>query len=164
MKVTVALDKSGYLPPIYTSLTTEKRANQPIVSFPIELAEIPTETTSLAVTLIDYDAVPLTGFPFIHWLAANVPVMSRIPADFSRSFVGPQGQNSWVSRFYGLDDDYFTCHYAGPNPPDQPHHYTLAVFALTHNLDLKNSFFYNDLRAALHDNVLAKAEIEILAK
>jgi len=164
MKVTVTLDEKGYLPAIYTSLANTRRANQPIISFPIELTNMPKEAVALAVTLIDYDAVPLTGFPFIHWLATNVPIMSEIPADFSRNFVGPQGQNSWESRFYELDDDYFTSHYAGPNPPDQPHHYTLTTFALAHDLDLKNGFFYNDFRTALSDSVMAKAEIQILAK
>lgn len=164
MKVTVPLDENGYLPAVYTSLAKTKRANQPIVSFPIELKGIPEGAVSFAVTLIDYDAVPLTGFPFIHWLATNIPMMTEIPADFSRNFTGPQGQSSWMSRFYGLNDDYFTSHFAGPNPPDKPHRYTLTVFSLSHDLDLTNGFFFNDLRTALNDSVLAKTEIQILAK
>jgi Phospholipid-binding protein len=41
------------------------------------LQDIPAQTAALAVSLIDYDAVPRTGFPFIHWLAANIPVMTE---------------------------------------------------------------------------------------
>ncbi|WP_252904380.1 hypothetical protein [Secundilactobacillus silagei] len=40
----------------------------------------------MAISLIDYDAVPRTGFPFIHWLAANIPVSQEISADFSRRY------------------------------------------------------------------------------
>ncbi|MFD1417978.1 YbhB/YbcL family Raf kinase inhibitor-like protein [Companilactobacillus keshanensis] len=164
MKVTVILDKNGYLPAAYTSLANEGHDGQPVISFPIELKDIPKEAVSLAITLIDYDAVPLTGFPFIHWIATNIPAMTKIPADFSRNFTGPQGQNSWVSRFYGLEDDYFTNHYAGPNPPDKPHKYTLTVFALSQNLQLDNGFFYNNLHEKLTSNVLSKSEIQIFAK
>jgi len=164
MKVEVLLDKSGYLPTMYTDSANIKRNNQPIVSFPIKLKEVPEDSVSLAITLVDYDAVPLTGFPFIHWITANVPVMTEIPADFSRNFGGPQGQNSWMSRFYKLDDNYFASHYAGPNPPEKPHHYTLTVFALSHDLDLESGFFYNDLLRKLTGNVLAQAKIQVLAK
>lgn len=164
MKVKVLLDDNGYLPMIYTSLANERYDDQPITSFPIELRDIPNGTISLAVSLIDYDAVSLTGFPFIHWIATNIPVMTKIPVDFSRNFNGPQGQNSWVSRFYGLEDDYFTAHYAGPNPPDRAHRYTLTIYALSQNLKLDSGFFYNDFREKLTGNVLAKEEIEILAK
>lgn len=164
MKVTVTLDKNGYLPAVYTKLSNIKRENQPIVSFPINLSKIPKESASLAFTLIDYDAVPLTGFPFIHWIATNVPVMSEIPVDFSRNYRGPQGQNSWMSRFYELDDSYFASHYAGPNPPKEPHYYTLTVFALSHDLNLENKFFYNDLLTKLSGNVLEQTKIQILAK
>ena len=50
---------------------------RPILSFPISLAAIPKEARYLSWELIDYDTIPLIGFPFIHWLAANVPVTMR---------------------------------------------------------------------------------------
>ncbi len=162
MQIKVDLD-DGFLPLIYTSNANVKHSGQPLLLFPIEIKSIPAITTAFAISLIDYDAVPRTGFPFIHWLATNIPVMAEIPADFSRNFEGPQGQNSWMSRFYQLNDSYFADHYAGPNPPDQPHRYTLSVFALKHNLPLNNRFYYNDFREQLVGNVLTKAELQILA-
>jgi len=163
MQIKVELD-AGFLPTIYTSEANVKRADQPILSFPIEIKAIPDNTVALAISLIDYDAVPRTGFPFIHWLAANVPVMAELPADFSRNFEGPQGQNSWMSRFYELNDPYFASHYAGPNPSDQPHQYTLTVFALSKNLKLANGFYYNEFLNQLAGKIITKSEIKVLAK
>lgn len=163
MQITVAL-KDGYLPTIYTSQANVKHENQPIMSFPVEIQSIPEKTQSLAISLIDYDAVPRTGFPFIHWLATNVPPMAEIPVDFSRNYEGPQGQNSWMSRFYQMNDSYFASHYAGPNPPDQAHQYTLTVYALNQNMNLENGFYYNDFRNQLTDRVITKASLQVLAK
>ena len=72
---------------------------RPILSFPISLAAIPKEARYLSWELIDYDTIPLIGFPFIHWLAANVPVTNEIPEDFSRTALKPtiQGKNSLAS-------------------------------------------------------------------
>lgn len=163
MKVITPLNQ-GFLPDRYTSKAEITKKNQPIVSFPITIQEIPKKATSLALSLIDYDAVPRTGFPFIHWLAANIPPMTEIPADFSRHFTGPQGQNSWMSRFYALDDAYFTAHYAGPNPPDQPHHYTLTIYALSSNAPLKNQFYYNEFLDQLSDRIIDQSSLRLLAK
>jgi Phospholipid-binding protein len=69
---------SGYLPQRYTREATDRYQAQPVESFPIMLQDIPAQTAALAVSLIDYDAVPRTGFPFIHWLAANIPVMTEL--------------------------------------------------------------------------------------
>ena len=163
MQIHVQLN-NGYLPQRYTREATDRYQAQPVESFPMMLQDIPAQTAALAVSLIDYDAVPRTGFPFIHWLAANIPVMTELPADFSRQFTGPQGQTSWMSRFYQLNDPYFAQHYAGPNPPDQPHRYTLTVWALKTHLALANGFYYNDFRDQLAGNVLAQDEIQLLAQ
>lgn len=163
MQLKVELE-NGLLPKIYTSNANVMHHGQPILSFPIEINAIPENTAALALSLIDYDAVPRTGFAFIHWLAANIPVMAEIPADFSRNFEGSQGQNSWMSRFYDMNDPYFASHYAGPNPPDQPHQYTLTVFALKTKLQLTNCFYDNEFRNQLAGHVLAKATLQIKAK
>ncbi|WP_214463781.1 YbhB/YbcL family Raf kinase inhibitor-like protein [Levilactobacillus brevis] len=163
MRVIVPLNQ-GFLPDRFTSKAEITKGNQPIVSFPITIQKIPQNATALALSLIDYDAVPRTGFPFIHWLAANIPLMTEIPADFSRHFMGPQGQNSWMSRFYALDDAYFTDHYAGPNPPDQPHHYTLTIYALSSNAPLKNQFYYNEFLDQLSDRIIDQSSLRLLAK
>lgn len=162
MQIEVALAQ-GKLPTIYTNQATVRRSGQPIISFPITVLDIPTKTRFLALSLIDYDAVPRTAFPFIHWLAANIPVTNEIPEDFSRLFLGPQGQNTWTSRFYHLNEPYFKAHYAGPNPPDQLHHYTLSVYALNASLNLQNGFYYNNFLAQLDTHAIAMNQLTIPA-
>jgi len=156
MQLKVPLDH-GFLPASYTTQAKVTRKNQPIQSFPIELIAVPKQAQSLAIFLIDYDAVPLTGFPFIHWLVANIPITDKIPVDFSRSFTGPQGQTSWMSRFYHLDDSYFSNHYAGPNPPGHAHSYSLTVLALKQTVQIQNGFYYNEFRYKLRDHIIETA-------
>ena len=50
--------------------------NNPIKSFPFNVVDLPPGTQYIAWTLIDYDAVPVCGFPWIHWVVANVSVNS----------------------------------------------------------------------------------------
>ncbi|WP_373842960.1 YbhB/YbcL family Raf kinase inhibitor-like protein [Limosilactobacillus sp.] len=163
MQLTVPTSKDGFLLDKYSKYAQVKRAGQPVISFPVKVTEIPQAAAGLALSLIDYDAVPRTGFPFIHWLAANLPTES-IAEDFSSTFKGPQGINSWSSRFYDQDDQYVISHYAGPMLPDKPHRYTLTVYALRRPMNIANRFFYNDFRDELVDNVLAKASLVIKAR
>ncbi|WP_295746791.1 YbhB/YbcL family Raf kinase inhibitor-like protein [uncultured Limosilactobacillus sp.] len=163
MKLNVPVTKDGYLPDKYSKYSKIKKDGQPVISFPIEIADIPQTANYLALSLIDYDAVPRTGFPFIHWLAANLPV-KNIDEDFSSVFDGPQGMNTWASRFYDEDDEYVTSHYAGPMPPDKPHRYTLSVYALKHAMNIKDKFYYNDFRDELVNNVVDKAKLYIRAR
>lgn len=73
----------------------------PIKSFPFEVIELPEGTKYLAWSLIDYDAIPVCGFAWIHWSVANVSVSGNsisIKADLSRTkgdYV--QGKNSFTS-------------------------------------------------------------------
>ncbi len=163
MKISVPLTKDGYLPDKYSKYSTIKRAGQPVVSFPVKIADVPDGTECLALSLIDYDAVPRTGFPFIHWLATNLPVQS-IPEDFSSVFEGPQGMNTWASRFYDEDDEYVISHYAGPMPPEKPHRYTLTIYALSQAMNVKDKFFYNDFRDELAEKILTKTELMVNAR
>lgn len=163
MKINVAL-KNGFIPDEYSKFATTKISEQPVVSFPIQLEILPQDTKALAISLIDYDAVLRTGFPFIHWLADDIPVTNEIPADFSRNFEGPQGKNSWYSRFYSLNNDYVINHYAGPVPPDKPHDYTLTVYALSNLTGLANGFFYNEFLDTINNKILAQQAIKLRAK
>lgn len=162
MKISVAT-RGGFVPDKYSKYSETKEAGQPVISFPIQVENLPTSTQYLALSLIDYDAVPVAGFPFIHWLAANIPARD-IPEDFSRQFQGPQGKNSWDSRFYDVDDDYIVSHYAGPMPPEKPHRYTLTVYALSDQLKLANGFYYNGLRDELKGKALDSASLDLQAR
>lgn len=157
----------GYLQDKYAKYADEKDKykNQPVVSFPIDLEEIPLETKSLALTLIDYDAVPVCGFPWIHWVVAELPVINRIPADFSRTdYLSIHGKNSYASFFVDEDDQKIIENYVGPTPPDKDHQYTLTVYALDDKVNLNNGFYLNDLLKAMEGHILEIAETKILAR
>jgi len=163
LKIKVILD-NGFIPDKFSKYSNVKVSDQPIISFPIKLEDVPEETKALAISLIDYDAVPRTGFPFIHWLATDIPVTNEIPEDFSRKFSGPQGKNAWYSRFYDLDDEYVINHYAGPTPPDKPHNYTLTVYALNEITGLENGFFYNQFLNSINEKVIESTQIKLQAR
>ena len=66
-------------------------------SFPIEIEDVPEGARTLALALVDFDAVPVGGFCWIHWLACNFPADTRlIPENASASGEVPcvQGSNS----------------------------------------------------------------------
>lgn len=65
MQVKVSLNQ-GLLPDKYTKYSEIKQSDQPVISFPITLNDIPKDTKYLAISLAGYDAVPRTVFPFIH--------------------------------------------------------------------------------------------------
>lgn len=157
----------GYLSDKYGKYAAPEFTNDgvPVVSLPIELRGIPAETVSLALIMIDYDAIPVCGFPWIHWSAANLTPATLIPEDFSRTATGiVQGKNSLISPLGGATDPAVTEHYAGPTPPDKDHDYTLQVFALDTKLDLPQGFYVNELRKALVGHTLATATTEIRSR
>lgn len=158
---------SGYLPDKYGKFAPEefRQSGIPVCSFPIELDELPEGTKDLAITLIDYDAVPVCGFPFIHWLAMGFGPVTSIAEDASQKDAKLiQGQNSFGSKFYPDYDVNITQHYGGPMPPNCDHDYTLTVFALDKKLDLSKGFYLNELMKAMKGHVLAEDSIEILAQ
>lgn len=78
------------------------------------------EAKSLALTFLDWDAVPVSGFPWIHWIAANIaPTVTEIPEDNSQTLKVPmvQGRNSTAGGIIGNKDVKTAWHYNGPNPP-----------------------------------------------
>ncbi|MGN1294344.1 YbhB/YbcL family Raf kinase inhibitor-like protein [Weissella soli] len=160
MKLSVELEH-GLLPDKYGKFAGEEyRAfDVPVVNFPIEITDIPAGTQTLSVSLIDYDAVPVGGFPWIHWLAANLPV-EDIAEDLAHgSLTYVKGTNSFWSKV--KDNPALTQAYIGPMPPDQTHNYTLSVFALDAELDLADGFFLNELRNASVGHVLDIALLDL---
>ncbi|GAB2025105.1 YbhB/YbcL family Raf kinase inhibitor-like protein [Lactovum odontotermitis] len=155
MKIHLKLEK-GFLPDKYGKFAdaSGKTDGTPVISFPVEISEVPEDAQTLALYLIDFDAVPVSGFPWIHWTAANIPVKSgtvNIPEDFSRiaARIGAdqviQGKNSQASRFVGETDPQLTIHYTGPTPPNADHRYSLVVAAFDRLLNLQPGFWLNEL-------------------
>ncbi|MBS9336072.1 YbhB/YbcL family Raf kinase inhibitor-like protein [Fructobacillus papyrifericola] len=157
----------GYLPDKYGKAAgaEDKVDGVPVCSLPIELSDLPAGTKDLAITFIDYDAIPVCGFPFIHWVATNFGAVTSIPEDASREDKSLcQGSNSFASKFYPDFGKEIVYRYGGPMPPDKDHDYTLTVYALDEKLDLQEGYYLNELFKAMQGHVLAEAAISVLAK
>ncbi|OFI50060.1 phosphatidylethanolamine-binding protein [Floricoccus tropicus] len=137
-----------------------------IRSFPFEILDLPEGTKSIAFTLIDYDAVPVCGFPWIHWLVTNVPKsQTEIPDNFSRTSDNKiEGKNSNVSRFLPEDLSAVENNYVGPYPPDKDHIYTLTVYALSEDLNLENGFYLNDFLKATEGKIIEETSHELIGR
>ncbi len=166
MNISVAL-KNGLLPDKYGKYAPVEDTidGHPCVSFPIDVSEVPEGTRSLALTFLDWDAIPVGGFCWIHWIACNFPADTRhIPENASASGAVPcvQGSNSDWSPLAGSHTDPRIIHrYAGPYPPDKTHDYTLTVYALDCELDLEEGYYLNEFRRAIRGHVLAEVSIEL---
>lgn len=127
----------------------------PSLSIPFKIEDAPEGTVSFAAILDDYDAVPVCGFDWIHWIIADLK-KTEVKEGESRSskdFV--EGRNSWSGKFDKLPADKATG-YGGMAPPDRPHRYTLKVYALDCELGLEKGFGLNDLVFAMRGHVLAR--------
>lgn len=167
MKINVALE-NGLIPDKYAkhAPVAYRTHDTPTVNFPVIITDIPAGTQSLSVSLIDYDAVPVTGFPWIHWLATNLPV-GDIPENLRATQQGVSGTNStWhlVKTANEPADPSLNQAYIGPMPPDKTHNYTLSVFALDTTLDIEDGFFLNELRTKSNDHILAMSIAELPAR
>ncbi len=165
MQIKVPLT-NGLLPDKYGKYAdaTDMLNDRPMVSFPIQITDVPEGAQSLALTLVDWDAIPVSGFPWIHWTAANIsPDILEIPEDNSRNQKVPmiQGRNSTAGGMVGNTDPATAWRYNGPYPPDKVHNYHLSVFALDKQLPLSDGFWLNELQDAMRGHILATAEFTI---
>ena len=137
----------------------------PVRSFPIRIDEVPEGARTLALAFIDFDAIPVGGFCWIHWTACDIPAdIGFIPEDASRTGAVPmaQGRNSnWSPMAHGSANPRVYSRYCGPQPPDAVHSYTLNVYALDCELGLREGFYLNELRRAMRGHVLDRASVEL---
>lgn len=163
MKVQVPLTKTGLLPDRYGKYAPETAMYQgyPIISPPITVSDLPADTAYLALTLLDFDAVPISGFPWIHWLATNIPATSLIKENASQAQAATfiQGRNSNAGQVVQITDPKISQRYVGPQPPDQTHNYELTVYALAAPLPLQAGYWLNAFRRVLPQQQLAKTKI-----
>lgn len=138
-------------------------AKMPNRSFPLTWENLPENTVSLALTFIDYDAVPVCGFPWIHWTVANIdPLFTGLSENASVELDLLEGVNSWSSGIIpessrlSLTD---SATYGGCAPPDKAHRYDLTLYALDTTLDLKRGFYLNELLRAIDNHVLGQAQL-----
>lgn len=168
MKISIPLE-TGWLPDRYTkhASTADKIDGRPYVSFPIQIKDVPTKAQSLALVLTDADAIPVCGFTYIHWVAANLePTTTLIPENASHAELIPMtyGHNSLAGQLLNVQDPMVNQHYVGPTPPDKPHNYQLTMYALDQKLDLQDGFWLNELEKASKGHVLAETNVSLPVK
>ena len=156
MKIVSAIMNGGEIPARFGKYGTEQTKDGiPTVSVPFAIEDAPAGTVSYALVLDDVDAVPVCGFTWIHWIAANIK-KTELPENDSVQADYVQGINSW----YGSCGKEAATGYGGMTPPDAPHRYSLKVYALDTELDLQEGFFLNELVHKMEGHVLAMAEAE----
>lgn len=158
MKVTSDGIRDGIIEDRYGKRGVQSTAfGMPTCSIPLRIENPPIDTVSFTLVLEDKDAVPVCGFSWIHWIAANIrrsEMMENESVD-AKDFI--QGINSWISEGHAPSD---VCCYGGMSPPDAPHVYELHVFALDKVLDLEKGFYMNELFKAMEGHILSQVTIK----
>ena len=134
-------------------------------SIPLEWSDPPKGTKSFAIIMEDRDAVPVTGFVWIHWSVANIEAgKRRLGENESRNNPGLiQGINSWISSIGGFTAEEASF-YGGPMPPDKDHKYRFVIYALDKKLDLKNGYYLNELYEKMEGHILGQSVLEGIYK
>lgn len=161
---------NGVFLPKYGSASNLKIGAMPLISIPLRWRDYPKNTKTFAITIIDYDTVPIIGFPWIHWLVANIPAtINYLPENSSIDFASSlcQGRNSF-SNGYSIHLKELSPFmvpqgkanvYGGFVPVNFPHKYTVTVFALDKYLPLTEGFTYNQLYYSMNDSILGIATL-----
>ena len=158
MQVSSSAIENGVIADRYGSKGAQFRDGMPSLSIPFEVIGAPEGTRSFAVVFDDYDAVPVCGFDWIHWLVCDLKRPSVAEGESGKSKDFTEGCNSWHSVADELTVSQATG-YGGPAPPDREHRYTLKVYALDSELGLPRGFMMNDLYFAMRGHVLAHATL-----
>lgn len=152
MEIKVKLE-NGLLPDKYGKYSDVKIGGEPCVSMPISIENVPGGAKTLAITFVDFDSIPVCGFAWTHWLAANIPAdVTEIPENASQDTAF--GMVQGATHFSGA----LRCRYGGPMPPDKTHNYTLTLFALDCELELAEGFSPEELNGKMDGHILEKAE------
>ncbi|SRR6266849_3220371 len=111
---------------------------------PLQIADVPSGTKSLALIVDDPDAP--SGL-FTHWMVWNIPPQTNAVGEGSAP-QGVQGTNDFGKSGYG-----------GPCPPSGTHRYYFKIFALDRELDLPSGGKRGQLDAAMKGHVVAQGEL-----
>lgn len=161
---------NGIIDPQYGAASKDKLGAMPLESIPLNWSGAPTSTKSYALTIIDYDTVPIMGFPWIHWVASDISsTVSSLPANASTTLAKDmiQGVNSYANG-YPLDlvslkgfqvPRANAFHYGGMVPVNFPHKYTITVYALDTTLNLKQGYGLNDLYNAMEGHIVGEGTV-----
>lgn len=132
-----AFEDNGSIPSRYT-------CDAENVNPPLEFAEIPEETQSLALIVDDPDAPAKV---WVHWLVWNMPPETASLQE-NATPPGTEGTTDFQSTGWG-----------GPCPPSGTHRYILKLYALDTQLQLDSSATKADLEAAMEGHILDQAKL-----
>lgn len=113
------------------------------VNPPLQIADIPPDTKSLALIVDDPDAPRKGGW--VHWVVWNIPPRADIAEDV---VPGMEGLNDFGKHAWG-----------GPCPPSGTHRYFFKVYALDKELLLPPNTRREDLERAMEGRILARGEL-----
>lgn len=162
--------KNGIIDPQYGAASTDKLGAMPLESIPLQWSGAPATTKSYAVTIVDYDTVPIMGFPWIHWISCDMdPSITSLPANASTTMASKmtQGYNSYADGFplqlkalSGFQVPRANAvHYGGMVPVNFAHKYTMKVYALDTVLSLKEGYGLNDLINAMEGHIVGEGVV-----
>ena len=140
-----------------TQFLNDKKPNR---SFHLSWSDLPKNTKTLALVFIDHDAIPVCGFSWIHWTVANIdPNLKELTENASVEKKLLEGVTSWALPF--VPDTWKLTHeeatgFGGCAPPDKVHNYTVELYALDTELNLKRGFYLNELITAMEGHILDK--------
>jgi Raf kinase inhibitor-like YbhB/YbcL family protein len=171
MKVWSQHIKNNFLDDAFGHRGIDFIKTKPCRSFHIGWEGAPENTQSLALIFLDYEAIPVCGFPWIHWTVANIAPGQNGSGELREnlSVEGKllEGVTSWnsglLSPEWYLEKEDATG-YGGCAPPDKAHLYTVDVYALDTTLQLERGFFMNELINGMKGHVLAQAKIDFWYK
>ena len=153
--------KNGIIEKKYGTYGKDQYHGMPTLSMPFEWKNAPKETKQFALVMEDFDAVEAVGVIWLHWI-------TLIPGD--TSFLDEnasatnskliQGENSWWSLIGGSLPKDEVARYGGPVPPNKTHTYTITLYALDKEIDLKKGFYLNELYDAIEGHVLEKTVLK----
>lgn len=120
------------------------------ISPPLHWSDPPAGTVSFGLISDDPDAPMGT---WVHWVAWNIPATVRsleenVPNTTSLQDGTKQGTT-----------DFHRVGYGGPCPPSGIHRYYFKLYALDTTLNLPSGTTKKDLELAMHDHILAQAEL-----
>lgn len=152
--------ENGYIKEKYGQYGTENIKGMPSLSLPLEWKDVPKGTKSFALVMEDYDAIPVTGFSWIHWttiIPGNLAKLDENASLTNKEII--QGVNSWVSSMEGLSKAEAS-HFGGPAPPDKEHTYKITIYALDKEVKLKSGYYLNELYKEMKGHILDSATLE----
>jgi len=122
------------------------------VSIPLLWRDVPTETKSLTLSIVDIH--PVAG-NWVHWIVLNIPNDVRVLGEGCSGRAMPSGVTELYNSFGELG-------YGGPQPPKGSglHQYVLALCALrVGRLDLSLNSTLTAYRKAIDGQLIASARI-----